>query len=57
MNVNGFDLNAMCDRVCGQVLHRDVDGCDDLLDYEYARRWYDDGGGDHVLRGRHAICA
>lgn len=58
--MNGFDLNAMSDRVCGQVLHRDVDGCDDLLDHEYARRWCGgngDGDGDHVLRGRHVICA
>lgn len=48
----------MSDRVRGQVLHRDVDGCDDPLDHEYARRWYDDGDdGDHVLRGRHVNCA
>ena len=51
----------MSDRVRGQVLHRDVDGCDDPLDHEYARRWCGngngDGDGDNVLRGRHVICA
>ena len=51
----------MSDRGCGQMLHRDVDGCDDLLDHEYARRWCGNGNGngdgDHVLRGRHVICA
>ena len=47
----------MSDRGCGQVLHRDVYVCSDLLDHEYARRWCGNGDGDHVLRGRHVICA